>query len=516
MGPEFVLESGPKPGVGPRFLLLRDSVLLRRSFLLLLALVPLLTPWVSPADDTPFIYPYCFALNLLSAVFCMAGANRHPGERLRWHTIACSQVLHSMAYLAPAATAHGWVSEKTGAWVANGCVAVALTLFIPVLMSIRTEATVLTRTLDVLLASLTCVLLMLAMGSGALPGDGTVRVVVNLLALSLLAAAAFSAKISSKRVGLRLFTSAVSGYLFTALIVSFLANVVNIHWLAHPQVLASDVLLVLPPLGLCEWALRRKAPLALLKVRLDRAVLDNLQPSTFALGSIALALYALRAHQVEAGSLVMLVTLCFALRTHLAYRHMLKDKLSLQARAVYLESLASQDPLTGIRNRRWFERTAAARLASWQGRPAALLLLDADKFKQINDTFGHLLGDQVLRVIAELLDGLTHATGEGCCARMGGDEFIALLPVDDAAAATALAEGLRAQVQAYEFAAPFRAAVTIGVALTTRGLALPKLMQWADAALYRAKARGRNAVQLVNTDAPSLEDEEQLEQSAVA
>ncbi len=168
-----------------------------------------------------------------------------------------------------------------------------------------------------------------------------------------------------------------------------------------------------------------------------------------------------------------------------------------------LEQLAQTDPLTQLFNRRALtERmTAEMERALRYDSTMALLMIDLDHFKRVNDTFGHLVGDDVLRDVAQLLGNTIR--GSDIAARYGGEEFLVLLPETDDSGAELFAERIRAAVHDYEFAraegAPsLRLTASIGVAVfpAARIESVEDLFTRADTALYRAKADGRNRVRL--------------------
>ena len=163
-----------------------------------------------------------------------------------------------------------------------------------------------------------------------------------------------------------------------------------------------------------------------------------------------------------------------------------------------LTSQAHTDGLTGVYNRRRFLEMAHAELARArrQGQPTALLMLDLDHFKRINDQHGHAAGDAVL---CDFADTAQQVMREGdVFARLGGEEFAALLSATDLDGALALAQRLQQQVRQRPVVSAAGASVvytvSIGVALAPAGssLAIEPLMQQADRALYRAKAAGRD------------------------
>ena len=164
-----------------------------------------------------------------------------------------------------------------------------------------------------------------------------------------------------------------------------------------------------------------------------------------------------------------------------------------------LDALARTGPLTGLANRRAFLEHAQAFLsaAARSGAPLALLLLGIDRFKAVNDRFGHDAGDAVLRAVAAALRGAIRV-GD-LPVRWGSEEFAVLLPGTDLPAAVALAERLRAAVRdGVPHPAGGRVTVSIGAARLGPGppdAALDAALRIADAALYRAKASGRDRVE---------------------
>ena len=167
-----------------------------------------------------------------------------------------------------------------------------------------------------------------------------------------------------------------------------------------------------------------------------------------------------------------------------------------------LAQLSMSDGLTGIANRRCFDEHLAAdwaRLAR-DGRPLALLLVDADSFKPLNDACGHLHGDECLRELARICASFVEGE-QDLVARFGGEELVLLLPGRDQQAAHAIGERLRRQVEAAAMPHPSSSVaphvtVSVGVSamLPDAGFVPETLIDAADRALYVAKARGRNCV----------------------
>ncbi len=168
-----------------------------------------------------------------------------------------------------------------------------------------------------------------------------------------------------------------------------------------------------------------------------------------------------------------------------------------------LEQLAQTDPLTQLLNRRALtERiTAEMERALRYDSTMALLMIDLDHFKRVNDTYGHLVGDDVLRDVGQLLNDTIRTSD--IVARYGGEEFLVLLPETDDAGAESFAERIRDAVEQHQFASdslaePLRLTASVGVAVypAARIESVEDLFARADAALYRAKADGRNRVRM--------------------
>ncbi|HWK27536.1 MAG TPA: GGDEF domain-containing protein [Solirubrobacter sp.] len=161
----------------------------------------------------------------------------------------------------------------------------------------------------------------------------------------------------------------------------------------------------------------------------------------------------------------------------------------LVTQSTRLESLLREDALTGLWNRRAILAALSGMVSAARrhGRPLSIAVLDLDDFKRVNDTHGHTHGDAVLVEAARILRSRLRA--EDQIGRLGGEEFVVLLPDADARAARLVAEKLRAGVAA----APVAVTVSIGVA-TWNGESAEELLQRADTALYAAKDAGRDRV----------------------
>lgn len=182
------------------------------------------------------------------------------------------------------------------------------------------------------------------------------------------------------------------------------------------------------------------------------------------------------------------------------------DRTSVEAR--YHEEiyqLATVDPLTGLYNRRQFLELLEKELArsANHARPLTLLIIDLDHFKLINDRYGHPAGDVVLKRVATALQG--NSREEFIIARIGGEEFAAVLPEHNVAAAFEVANRLCEAIGTLDMTTtqvgPQQVTVSIGVAAWTAGMAtVADLLRAADTQLYRAKQTGRNRVCSVEGD----------------
>jgi len=186
----------------------------------------------------------------------------------------------------------------------------------------------------------------------------------------------------------------------------------------------------------------------------------------------------------------------------------LEDRLSMSKQeisnlqqsleAIRVETLT--DPLTTLGNRKYFDRAIAAAVqsAAAGGEPLSLLMLDIDHFKSFNDNYGHLTGDQVLRLVAMSLKQTIK--GQDLTARYGGEEFAVVLPSTALRQALTVADHIRRAVMSKELKKKStgeilgRVTISIGVSVLRQGDDPDTLIERADACLYAAKRNGRNRV----------------------
>ncbi|TRW48462.1 diguanylate cyclase [Aliidiomarina halalkaliphila] len=178
-----------------------------------------------------------------------------------------------------------------------------------------------------------------------------------------------------------------------------------------------------------------------------------------------------------------------------------KVTTSLQRANTELERKSHEDGLTRLFNRRYFDERLLQEFhqAVQQKRPLSVIMVDIDNFKPLNDTYGHLIGDDVLVAFAERLQQTASRVNDFVC-RYGGEEFVVVLPVTDANAADQVAERLRSAIRSEPFTSDAgKLTVTASFGVATHTAATPManaqaLLKAADSALYNAKSKGRDQV----------------------
>ena len=176
-----------------------------------------------------------------------------------------------------------------------------------------------------------------------------------------------------------------------------------------------------------------------------------------------------------------------------------QDITSRKNREILLKNQATRDPLTALYNRRYFEEEVAKQLTecTLQKIPYTVLMIDADKFKNINDTYGHKTGDKVLIELASVAERALR--DDDIVARYGGEEFVVFLPGVSAEQGVVVADRLRqsiSKIVVYSDAnQPVSFTVSIGLSSSEISDNIDTLVKTADQALYRAKQNGRNRVE---------------------
>jgi len=170
---------------------------------------------------------------------------------------------------------------------------------------------------------------------------------------------------------------------------------------------------------------------------------------------------------------------------------------SLSARSLTLEQAALTDGLTGMQNRRYFDDALKEYLGEFRriGRPVGLMILDLDHFKQVNDTYGHDVGDVVLRAVADCLKDMTRY--HDIVARLGGEEFAVVAPNMDSEMMVRFAERIRKAISGMAIVSGnvrLKVTASVGLAVWDLKESPENLFRRADQHLYEAKNSGRNRV----------------------
>ena len=196
----------------------------------------------------------------------------------------------------------------------------------------------------------------------------------------------------------------------------------------------------------------------------------------------------------DAVSNAVLVTVSLTLLTNILFSY--SFALTAKRQRAMLKRMATVDPLTGAGNRRAQNEKIDATNALYRRShiPASILILDIDYFKNVNDTYGHITGDEILAGVSELIRENTRPTEN--LYRYGGEEFIVVAEYTDLDGASQLAEKLRVAIEEKAFVSNIHLTVSFGVAELQPGEGRQGWLGRADQALFRAKSDGRNRVAL--------------------
>jgi diguanylate cyclase (GGDEF)-like protein len=289
-------------------------------------------------------------------------------------------------------------------------------------------------------------------------------------------------------------------------LVYFVIVFINDHYFAGNPAFGPQygTLVTLPFAILWSFALRAPSasPVRAINSDLVRMVRSG-SPILLAVALLTASLFLIRVNYLWGCAGILIAVVGIGVRTTLIQVNQIEHREALRREASALQTIAWTDALTGVPNRHFF---AEALAQAWRGgrrrEQAAILMIDIDHFKLLNDRYGHPVGDGCLRDVARALQRALVAP-DGVLARYGGEEFIVLLRDTPAAGAQVVAEQLRATVQNLRIEnvdCPERVVtISIGVAcagdLTDEAAAL-RLVEDADRALYEAKCAGRNLVRL--------------------
>jgi diguanylate cyclase (GGDEF)-like protein len=254
---------------------------------------------------------------------------------------------------------------------------------------------------------------------------------------------------------------------------------------------------------LCSFALAAPSvvPVRAVNGALVRMVRSG-SPVLLAVALLTASLFLIRVQYLWGCAGILIAVLGIGVRTTLMQVHQIEHREALRREASALQTIAWTDALTGVPNRHFFtEALARAWRSERRLERQAILMIDIDHFKLLNDRYGHPVGDGCLRDVARALQRALKRPDD-VLARYGGEEFIVLLRDSPAARAQAVAERLRATVQnlRIENAGSPESVVTVSIGVASAELtdeaAAARMVEDADRALYEAKCGGRNQVKL--------------------
>ena len=258
--------------------------------------------------------------------------------------------------------------------------------------------------------------------------------------------------------------------------------------------------------------------------RLPASFIDNARPLLLGLSVVALSGWIARGHFRIAIGTIFGAFVIYGIRSAMLQNRFVRTEADLERARDRLEQLVLQDGLTGIANRRCFDQRLKQECARARhtGLPLSLLLIDIDHFKKLNDTYGHLVGDESLVQVALILQSVLRSQGlpgpprepeltrqlravnrpGDLLARYGGEEFAALLPETDDSGAINVAERLQAALRNSAPPAPIDRQVTISIGGTTwtppMRCSMDHIIETADRALYQAKQNGRDRTEYLH------------------
>lgn len=229
-------------------------------------------------------------------------------------------------------------------------------------------------------------------------------------------------------------------------------------------------------------------------------LIDNARPVLLSLALIGLSAAVAVRHFAVAFAFIFGAFILYSLRASMLQSKVEQAQAALEQSNNRLSEIAVLDALTGVSNRRGFDQRLAMEWdrAQRTRRPLSMLLIDVDHFKRVNDTYGHQVGDEYLRHIAQVLSAALDRAAD-FIARYGGEEFAVLLPETDAFGASAVAGRIRTVMEKDAGIAEASCLTTVSVGVSTwshEEIANPdQLLSAADRALYAAKENGRNRVE---------------------
>ncbi len=229
-------------------------------------------------------------------------------------------------------------------------------------------------------------------------------------------------------------------------------------------------------------------------------MVDHGRPVLLGLALAGLSLLVIRQHFELATSFIVASFLVYGVRSAVLQNQFVQSQTELEKARDRLEHLALLDGLTGVANRRCFDQRLVTewRRALRTHLPLSLLLIDIDRFKNLNDTYGHLVGDECLIEVAHALSAVLNRPAD-LLARYGGEEFVALLPETDEPGARNVALRMQRALREKDPHPALKRPVTVSIGGTTwestPDSTAEQMVEAADRALYQAKENGRNRIE---------------------
>ena len=503
--------TGYGSGQSERLLFLRIG---GAAFLLCTAQLMMLKSPQAVAEGVGYL---CYAVTSLFCMLpCLLLARRAEGTlRLRWYCFALANLATAVSFLFPVLQRVGVVQGAIGHFevLLSGALSRSLYLLAATLFfsgaSRRMSALKIAQTL--LFGCLHFAVIFAPTTHDHFAVD---HLAVSTAVMFFLLITAITATAGANTLGERRFLRLLSLYLGLRFLGTLLMNQVAYTWLHHTSTSIWDVPWTLFNMIFMLVALSYVyRPLADVAIVRPTLFVRNLMPSFLAMGNVVLGLLVYRQYPILGLSAVLLAVTCYVLRTVMLLSRTAEEGVLLHQRNRQLEELAGKDTLTGVGNRRSLVSAMGRISRSKKHGIFSLVLVDTDGFKQANDLHGHLYGDSVLVAIAAVLRKASAKVPESHCARFGGDEFALLLPDLSFDATLRLAEHVRREVKNLEMkSGDGTISISVGatVAPLSTELSLESLMSRADEALYRAKAKGRNRVEMAAPLGPTLVAERQI------
>ncbi|MFP5237926.1 MAG: diguanylate cyclase [Acidobacteriota bacterium] len=231
--------------------------------------------------------------------------------------------------------------------------------------------------------------------------------------------------------------------------------------------------------------------------------IDNARPTILGLALVLLGAVVGTQHVKVAMATILGAFVLYGARSAMLQTRLLNTQRLLETANTRLAEMTLEDGLTGVANRRSFDQRLSHEWsrARRSQTPLSLLLIDIDHFKRLNDTYGHIVGDECLIQVARLLRGVLHRPAD-LLARYGGEEFVALLPDTDEVGAQNLAFQMQAALRNSVPVSGIDCQVTVSIGVTTwlnhKRVTAQQFVNTADRALYAAKQNGRNRIEVLS------------------